>query len=65
MSRRRAQVFIVVCPVLRPLTQLLLLLVPLSLESQLRIHRISRHIASYYAFEVMLVAVPLTQVVSR
>uniref|UniRef100_A0A7S0P3N4 Uncharacterized protein n=1 Tax=Calcidiscus leptoporus TaxID=127549 RepID=A0A7S0P3N4_9EUKA len=55
-------VFIVVCPTLRPLTQLLLLLVPLRRSTQRQLHRISRHMASYYAFEVMLVAVPLTQV---
>jgi len=52
-------VFLVVGPILRPLTQLWLMWVPMSLEAQKGLHRASRHISIFYAFEVMLLAVPL------
>jgi len=52
-------VFIVICPTLRPVTQLILLHVPMTPKRQRSLHTLSRHVAAYYAFEVMLVAVPL------
>ena len=45
-------VFLVAGPLLRPLTQLWLLWVPMSLETQRGLHRASRHISIFYAFEV-------------
>mmetsp|Transcript_67522 Transcript_67522/g.178076 ORF Transcript_67522/g.178076 Transcript_67522/m.178076 type:complete len:121 (+) Transcript_67522:1-363(+) len=35
--------------------------VPMKLHSQRILHRVSRHISIFYAFEVMLLAVPLLQ----
>ncbi|KAL1515143.1 hypothetical protein AB1Y20_004204 [Prymnesium parvum] len=52
-------VFLVVGPLLRPITQLWLMWVPMSIEAQKGLHRASRHISIFYAFEVMLLAVPL------
>jgi len=53
--------FLVVGPLARPLTQLWLMWVPMKLHSQRILHRVSRHISIFYAFEVMLLAVPLLQ----
>ncbi|KAL3924366.1 MAG: hypothetical protein SGPRY_003935 [Prymnesium sp.] len=45
-------VFLVIGPLLRPLTQLWLMWVPMTLQSQKLLHRVSRHISIFYAFEV-------------
>ena len=52
-------VFVVGGPLLRPLTELWLLLVPMTQSNRQSLHRLSRHISIFYAFEVMLLAVPL------
>jgi len=52
-------IFIVICPLLRGITQLALLVLPLPLPLARKLHRLSRSISYYYALEVMLVAVPL------
>ena len=44
-------VFLVAGPILRPLTQLWLMWVHMSLETQKGLHRASRHISVFYAFE--------------
>eukprot|EP00308_Calcidiscus_leptoporus_P000771 CAMPEP_0119357698 /NCGR_PEP_ID=MMETSP1334-20130426/6044_1 /TAXON_ID=127549 /ORGANISM="Calcidiscus leptoporus, Strain RCC1130" /LENGTH=525 /DNA_ID=CAMNT_0007372005 /DNA_START=1 /DNA_END=1578 /DNA_ORIENTATION=+ len=52
-------VFVVVGPVLRSLSMLVLLVVPLPFNWQRSLHQASRHISVFYALEVMVVAVPL------
>lgn len=47
-------VFLVIGPILRPLTQLWLMWVPMSIEAQKVLHQLSRHISIFYAFEVLL-----------
>ena len=51
--------FIVICPLLRGLTLLQLLLVPMTEAAAKRLHAVSRAVSYYYAFEVMLSAIPL------
>lgn len=55
-------VFVVIGPLSRSLTQLLLLVLPLSRSTQRRVHQLSRHVSAYYAYEVLLLAVPLINV---
>ena len=50
--------FCIVCPVVRPLSLLLLLHAPLGKWRPL-LHRLSRYLSYFYAIEVMLLAVPL------
>ena len=52
-------VFIIVCPLLRGLSLLLLLLWPLSRAAAQWLHQASRYVSYYFALEVMLLAVPL------
>ena len=52
-------VFIIVCPLLRGLSLLVLLLCPLRPAAASRLHRASRYVSYYFALEVMLLAVPL------
>lgn len=52
-------VFIIVCPLVRGFSLLHLLLTPLTRPTARRLHAVSRAVSYYYAFEVMLVAVPL------
>jgi len=52
-------VFIVICPLLRGASLLLLLLRPMTVAAAQRLHARSRAVSYYYALEVMLVAVPL------
>ena len=51
--------FVVLCPLLRPTTQLVVLLSPIQLPS---LHGLSRYLSFYHALEVMLLAVPVVQV---
>jgi hypothetical protein len=52
-------IFIIVCPLVRGFSLLYLLLTPLTRPAARRLHAVSRAVSYYYAFEVMLVAVPL------
>jgi len=52
-------VFVIVCPLLRGASLLVLLLWPLSHAAALRLHRASRYASYYFALEVLLLAVPL------
>jgi hypothetical protein len=52
-------IFIIICPLVRGCTLLHLLLTPLTEPTARRLHAVSRAVSYYYAFEVMLVAVPL------
>lgn len=54
--------FIIICPLLRGITQLIVLVMPLSRANARCVHRVSRAISYYYAHEVMLVGVPLLQI---
>ena len=54
--------FVIVCPLLRGATLLLLLLAPLPLRAARALFAASRAISYYYAHEVMLVGVPLLQI---
>jgi hypothetical protein len=58
-ARRVVCAVIVVCPLLRGLTQLLLLLAPMSPSTAQQVHRLSRALSYFYAHEVMIVGVPL------
>ena len=51
--------FLVICPIFRSLSLLVLLLVPLRPAVAKRLHMISRYASYYYAYEVMCVAVPI------
>ena len=53
-------VFVIVGPVSRSLSQLALLVLPLSRPRLRRLHQLSRHVSAYYAYEVLLVAVSCT-----
>ena len=55
----RGRLFIIICPALRGLSELLLLLVPLPRDAARGVHRASRALSYYYAHEVMIVGVPL------
>ena len=55
-------IFVIVGPMTRSLTVLALLLLPLSPRRQRALHGFSRHIAAYYAYEVLLVAVPVINI---
>ena len=52
-------VFMVACPILRPLTLLALLLVPMTRAAADTLHRLSRYLSYFYAFDVLLLAVPI------
>ena len=52
-------VFVIVCPLLRGASLLVLLLAPFSRAAALRLHRASRYASYYFALEVLLLAVPL------
>lgn len=52
-------IFVVIGPVARSVTLLVLLIVPLPLSWQRMLHQASRHVSVFYALEVMAVAVPL------
>ena len=52
-------VFMIVGPLLRTLTQIGVVLLPLPMPALRRLHRISRNISVFYALEVMVVVVPL------
>ena len=52
-------IFLVMAPVLRPLTLLCLLLVPLRRRDAVALHRLSRYVSFFYGLEVLIVAVPL------
>jgi hypothetical protein len=54
--------FILVTPLLRPLSLLAVLLAPLPLDVARGLFRASRYVSFYYALEVMIVVVPLIQV---
>ena len=53
--------FILICPLVRPATLLVLLLAPLSPSAARRLFHASRFCSFYYALEVMLVVVPLLE----
>ena len=55
-------IFIVVCPLLRSLSLLALLLLPLRHDAAVRLHLASRYVSYYWALEIMLMAVPLTSI---
>jgi len=52
-------VFTCIGPLLRPISVLLLMHLPLTSAEQRRLHVVSRHLAAYHAFEVLLLAAPL------
>lgn len=54
--------FVIICPVLRGLTELALLLAPMKHATAVLVHRVSRALSYYYAHEVMLIGVPLLQI---
>ena len=51
--------FVVLCPLLRPLTQLIVLLSPARLPA---LHVLSRYLSFYHALDVVLLVVPVVQV---
>ena len=55
------QIFVLIVPVLRPASLLVLLLAPLQRRTARRVFLLSRYLSFYYAHEVMLVVVPLLQ----
>ena len=54
--------FIVICPMLRGMSQMLLLIAPLPMHAAKALHRASRACSYYYAHEVMVVGVPLLHI---
>ena len=52
-------IFVILCPLLRPMTQLVVLL---SSKPRKLLHEVSRYISFYYALEVLIVVVPVVQV---
>jgi len=55
-------IFVILGPVSRSLSLLALLVLPLSRPRLHKIHQLSRHVSAYYAYEVLLLAVPLINV---
>lgn len=52
-------IFLVLGPLIRPVSLLVLMLLPMTRRSQASLHALSKYVSVFYAYEVLLVAVPL------